>query len=122
MDGRDSITYSPLHALDHGVAKPLLIQSCLHYPTECRIAVLGPHDAEYMSELTRLPPEAKVGQTKQTQIPLLLTKDGEGELGGCYRISHMLEVATDGIDRPSYDVLICTYVTGGASGQDAGGL
>ena len=28
--------------------------------TECRIAILGPHDADYMSMLSHLPPQAKV--------------------------------------------------------------
>lgn len=32
----------------------------IHHIPECRIAVFGPHDAEYMSELKHLPPEAKV--------------------------------------------------------------
>ena len=31
-----------------------------HPHVECRIAILGPHDAPYMSELSKLPAEAKV--------------------------------------------------------------
>lgn len=38
------------------------------YSPECRVAVLGPWDADYMSELSRLPPEAKVGRIWVTGV------------------------------------------------------